>query len=476
MAKIFKPSKQLKSRKHASAAKQLGHFTGQVENYDLQLKGIVTNPHGKVAFVPDVLKGETIKVNAVSYTERVIQGELLEIIEPSPHRIEPSCEHYNECGGCQIQYLSNDQQTIEKQVALQQLMTKALGADEQVWQPPIQSPAWQYRRAARVVTWLNKGKEAAQGPAIKLGFRGKKSKSVVNVLTCPILEKPLINIINALQDALNANGTKNESLVPGLFESNEQLVKNLTHFQLFSLGHYCAVVVRAANIKDAKQLMFLQSIAEQLDFHLIAEYDNNEFEVLRAHNKANGLQLEYQADQLRFEFTAKDFIQINASVNEHMIQQAMEWLNPQSDERILDLFSGVGNFTLPLAKRAKHVIGVEGVFNMVKQLKHNAELNQLDNVEAYQADLSQFDEKRPPKWLKPIDKLLLDPARDGALAVMQTIPKLKPKQILYISCNPTTMVRDVKLLKSAGYELKKAGILNMFPNTSHVEAMVLLEK
>ena len=140
------------------------------------------------------------------------------------------------------------------------------------------------------------------------------------------------------------------------------------------------------------------------------------------------------------------------------------------------MFSGVGNFTLPLAKRAKHVIGVEGVFNMVKQLKHNAELNGLTNVEAYQADLSQFDEKRPPKWLKPIDKLLLDPARDGAFAVMQTIPKLKPKQILYISCNPTTMVRDIKLLISAGYQLKKAGILNMFPNTSHVEAMVLLEK
>ena len=471
MAKIFKPSKQLKSRKHASSAKQLGHFTGQVDNYDLQLKGIVSNPHNKVAFVPGVIKGEKVKVNAVSYTERVIQGELLEIIEPSPLRTKPTCQHYDECGGCQVQYLDNDQQTLEKQNALKQLLQKALGTTDDVWAPAIQSPAWGYRRAARLVTWLSKGKEASNGPAIKLGFRTKQSKNVVNLNECPILATPLMPIVEALQAALN-----NQSHFSTKLQSAEERVKALTHFQLFSLDNYNAVVVRLAKLDDIASLDFLLPVAEQLDFHLIAELDNNDFRVLREHKQANGLQLEYQGDELRFEFTAKDFIQINPSVNEKMIEQAMDWLAPEPNERILDLFSGVGNFTLPLAKRAKHVIGVEGVFNMVKQLKHNAELNQLDNVEAYQADLSQFDEKRPPKWLKPIDKLLLDPARDGAFAVMQTIPKLKPKQILYISCNPTTMVRDVKLLKSAGYELKKAGILNMFPNTSHVEAMVLLEK
>ena len=159
-----------------------------------------------------------------------------------------------------------------------------------------------------------------------------------------------------------------------------------------------------------------------------------------------------------------------------MVTQALAWLDLKPEDLVLDLFSGVGNFTLPLAKRVKEVMAVEGVNDMVVRLKKNAELNGLNNVSAHQADLSQLEEKRKPKWLKPIDKLLLDPARDGAFAVVKKIPLLAPKQILYVSCNPATMARDVKHLLSADYRLTKIGLLNMFPHTSHVEAMALLEK
>lgn len=488
MARIFKPSKQLKSRKHASSSKQLGHFVGQVQQYDLQLKGIVSNPHNKVAFVPGVMAGEKVKVNAVSYTDKVIQGEALEILEASSKRIEPECVHFDKCGGCQLQYMSNEQQTIEKHQALKQLLTKACALDDSkdsgIWQAPVESEAFGYRRAARLVTWWS-DKDTGDN-RLQLGFREEKSKHIVDIKECPVLAPGLVNITQKLKAVLIAEPEANA----------------VTHVQLFALPDYTAIVIRITDLNAARTKRkgkvvktplegvtpvtthaipdnlnrALVNFASQENIHLIAELDDQQFKVVRAHSSANELQLQYHADQLKFDFTAKDFIQVNAQVNDKMIEQAMDWLNPSSDDTILDLFSGVGNFTLPLAKRAKHVIGVEGVFNMVKQLKHNAELNSLTNVEAYQADLSQFDEKRPPKWLKPIDKLLLDPARDGAYAVMQTIPKLKPKQILYISCNPTTMVRDIKLLISAGYQLKKAGILNMFPNTSHVEAMVLLEK
>ncbi|QTH63597.1 23S rRNA (uracil(1939)-C(5))-methyltransferase RlmD [Psychrosphaera ytuae] len=488
MARIFKPSKQLKSRKHASSSKQLGHFIGHVDKYDLQLKGIVSNPHNKVAFVPGVMVGEKVKVNAVSYTDKVIQGEIVDILKASEKRIKPQCGHFEKCGGCQLQYMSNEQQTLEKSFALQQLLAKACNLNqsqsEDIWQAPVESDAFGYRRAARLVTWWSD--KPTGDERLQLGFREEKSKQVVDIKECPVLAPDLVDVALKLKATL----------------LKVETATSVTHIQLFSLPNYTAVVVRITDPQSSRAKHkgkvvktplegitpvtthsiptslkeALVDFAEQQDIHLIAELDDQQFDVLRAHLSANQLQLQYQADQLKFDFTAKDFIQVNAEVNDKMIAQAMDWLNPSSEDTILDLFSGVGNFTLPLAKRAKHVIGVEGVFNMVKQLKHNAELNGLTSVEAYQADLSQFDEKRPPKWLKPIDKLLLDPARDGAFAVMQTIPKLKPKQILYISCNPTTMVRDIKLLISAGYQLKKAGILNMFPNTSHVEAMVLLEK
>ena len=150
-------------------------------------------------------------------------------------------------------------------------------------------------------------------------------------------------------------------------------------------------------------------------------------------------------------------------------------LGPTKDDVVLDLFSGVGNFTLPLALQSKQVFAVEGVNNMVLRLQQNAALNQIDNISAHQADLSKLEMKYKPKWLKPIDKLLLDPARDGAFDVVKKIPLLAPNTILYVSCNPSTMVRDIKQLQQSGYKLTKLGLLNMFPHTAHVEAMALLE-
>ena len=454
MAKFFKPTKQLKSRKHASAGKQLAQFNGVAEKYDLSLKSIVSNPHSKVAFVPGLLTGETAKIKPLTYTDKVLQGQIIEIIEESEKRIAPECEHFGTCGGCQLQYLANEDQVTEKENVLKQLMEKQLGSIEGVWQPAITSESWGYRRAARLALWWTGKKK------LTLGFRESKSKHIVDINSCAILAPTLEKIALTIK--------------PTLLEL--ETGQNLTHIQLFDLDDYQCAILRATEVLSLADQQRLIDFAVGLNVHLIVEYSDSRYDVLHQHSAANGEQLHYSTDNVKFEFSPKDFIQVNKAVNDQMVQQAMDWLKPTANDTVLDLFSGVGNFTLPLAKRSKQVIGVEGVSNMVKQLKHNAQLNDLTNVEAYQADLSVFDEKRPPTWLKPIDKLLLDPARDGALAVMQTIPKIKPKQILYISCNPTTMVRDLKILLAADYQLKKAGILNMFPNTAHMEAMVLLEK
>ncbi len=457
MAKFFKPNKQLKSRKHASAAKQLSHFTGKVKGLDLSLKGIVSNPHERIAFVPGVMLGETIKVKPESYTDNVIQGQLIDIIEPSKDRIIPSCQHFENCGGCQLQYARNEWQVTQKETALKELMSRKLGISfedvNQSWQPAIDANPWRYRRAARLSTWFHDNK-------IQLGFREKKSKHIIDINECPVLTQLLEKIAIALKPVLN----------------ELSIGRNATHVQLFDLEGIAVVVIRATETLSPPDLTNLKLFAETHNCHLMVEYNDANFEVIRNHSQFPSSILDYAINELTLQFSPKDFIQVNATVNKAMVAQALEWLVPSKNETILDLFAGVGNFTLPIAKCAKHVIAVEGVQGMVDKIIANAQLNKLTNVEAYQADLSKFDEKRPPEWLKPIDKLLLDPARDGALAVMQTIPKLKPKQILYISCNPITMVRDLKVLIAAGYKLKKAGILNMFPQTSHVEAMVLLEK
>jgi 23S rRNA (uracil1939-C5)-methyltransferase len=158
-----------------------------------------------------------------------------------------------------------------------------------------------------------------------------------------------------------------------------------------------------------------------------------------------------------------------------MVEQALDWLELGPSDTVLDLFCGIGNFTLPLAQRVREVIAVEGVSTMVERLRHNAEINKLDNIQGFQADLSQIEPKKKPKWLTKVDKLLLDPARDGAFDVVKKIPLFAPKQILYVSCNPATMMRDLKELLNSGYRINKIGLINMFPHTSHVEAMALLD-
>ena len=186
--------------------------------------------------------------------------------------------------------------------------------------------------------------------------------------------------------------------------------------------------------------------------------------------------LEYNFEQIFYQFSPSDFIQINDEVNQKMVKQAIDWLQAQKSDRLLDLYCGIGNFTLPFAQRVSQVIAVEGVNDMVKRVRHNAALNQLENVTAYQADLSTISERKKPQWLKPINKLILDPARDGAFELVKKIPLLNPEKILYISCNPATLARDLNEILQNGYKLSKLSIINMFPQTSHAEVMVLLEQ
>lgn len=452
MAKIFKPNVKAKKRKHQSSAKQLPDFVAEMEKYDHELKAISQAKDGRITFVSGAMQGEQVKIRPTQYTDRLIHGYATEILTSSPLRVPPPCPHFADCGGCQLQYMANDTQLSEKQNALNNLLTKRLKLATLPWQPAINSGDSGYRRAARLAVWHEKS------GAITIGFRRQFSKTIVDVNTCHILAPKLTDIVQAFR-----------KLAPNLKQ-----VKHITHLQLFSVVQ-TALIIRATKALDLNDISLLRQFGQDHQTRVIVQNDTNQFEDLDKDSNSAEILLSYQVDDMPLEFQPKDFIQINDEVNQKMVAQALSWLAVNEEDRVLDLFSGVGNFTLPLAKRVKEVFAVEGVNDMVKRLKANAVLNDISNIKAYQADLSQIDDKNKPSWLKPIDKLLLDPARDGAMAVVKKIPILKPKQILYVSCNPATMLRDLEILLSADYHLTKLGLLNMFPHTHHVEAMALLE-
>ena len=456
MAKIFKPSTQSKNRKHKSKAKQLPDFIGKVTGYDHRAKGIIKTDRGQIAFVTGALLGETVKVRPSTYTEKVIEGDSLEIIETSTSRQTPKCEYFGTCGGCQLQYMPVHEQVEAKQQALTGLFEKQLKVKQVPWQSALMGESWHYRRTARLVTWFNKD------GSVTLGFRQAKSKQIVDIDTCPILVESLAQLVTPIKQALS--------------ELNK--AKVISHVQLYHLSNLDVVILRHTSEIGEDDKNALTEFAQQHKLQLLLEGENKTFEQLyhpSPDSETDVNALSYDYDKFTYQFNPNNFIQINQSVNNGMIDQAMDWLAVEKSDTVLDLFSGVGNFTLPLADKSELVFAVEGVNDMVKQIKANAILNKMDNIKAYQADLSKLEEKSKPQWLKPIDKLLLDPARDGAYAVVKKIPLLKPKKILYVSCNPATMVRDLKVLQDADYALTKIGLLNMFPQTSHVEAMALLE-
>ena len=436
----------------------MADFSGCVQHYDHEGKGIIRTESGHVAFIPGVMTGERVKVRPKTYTDRVIHGTALNIECQSDRRIEAKCQHFGDCGGCQLQYMSGEHQIEIKLDALDRLLKTQLKLDSIPWQAPICGPDWGYRRTARLAVWFDAKQQ------LSIGFRQTGSKHIVDINECPVLSPELVVHVLALKPVLSGLNAK----------------QSITHVQVFQLERQSHLILRTLGHLPPEDKVKLSEFSQTQGCQIILEHDKQDFEPLSSSEKQTNTKdeflLGYHLDQLKFQFQPQNFIQINDAVNQQMVTQALAWLDLKPEDLVLDLFSGVGNFTLPLAKRVKEVMAVEGVNDMVVRLKKNAELNGLNNVSAHQADLSQLEEKRKPKWLKPIDKLLLDPARDGAFAVVKKIPLLAPKQILYVSCNPATMARDVKHLLSADYRLTKIGLLNMFPHTSHVEAMALLEK
>ena len=400
----------------------------------------VARHNGKTLFITGFLPTERAEIPLTEDKRQYARGQVKRRLNDSPQRVEPRCPHFGICGGCQQQHASTELQQKSKSSALARLLKHDVSeiiADE----------AWGYRRRARLSLSFQPKTER-----LEMGFRKAGSSDIVDVKHCPVLVPHLEALLPKVRICL----------------SGLEGVRHLGHVELVMANNGPLMVLLHTTPLSKKDREKLEHFSHSHDLALFLAPQS---EILE---QVTGDAPWYASNGLRLTFSPRDFIQVNDGVNQQMVEKALAWLDVQKSDRVLDLFCGMGNFTLPLALKAASVVGVEGVEALVAKGRENAEQNGLQNVTFFHQNLEEDVTQKP--WAKQgFDKILLDPARAGAPGVMARIIKLAPKRVVYVSCNPATLARDSEALISAGYQIRRLAMLDMFPHTGHLESMVLFE-
>ncbi|EKZ5663476.1 23S rRNA (uracil(1939)-C(5))-methyltransferase RlmD [Klebsiella aerogenes] len=401
----------------------------------------VARHQGKALFIPGLLPQEQAEVVLVEDKKQYARAQVKRRLNDSPQRVAPRCPHFGVCGGCQQQHASIELQQQSKRAALSRLMKRDV--DDIIAAEP-----WGYRRRARLS--LNYQPKTQQ---LQMGFRKANSSEIIDVVQCPVLAPQLEALLPAVRECL----------------TSLQSQRQLGHVELVQADNGPLMVLRHTAALTAADKEKLERFSQT---HGLSLYLAPQSEILE---HIRGDEPWYTSDGLRLVFSPRDFIQVNDGVNQKMVRTALAWLDIQPQDRVLDLFCGMGNFTLPLAKAAASVVGVEGVPALVAKGRENAALNELQNVTFFHENLEEDVTRQA--WAKHgFDKILLDPARAGAPGVMAHIIKLAPRRMVYVSCNPATLARDSEALLQAGYRIQRLAMLDMFPHTGHLESIVLFER
>lgn len=414
---------------------------------------------GKKIFVRFALPGETVSAKITQQHRRFDEADVVQVLsQPSPHRTEAFCRYFGQCGGCALQHLDSEQQLQFKQQVLASHLHHFAQITVEQWLPPIRSSQTDYRRRARFgVRWREKQQQ------LVIGFRAAKSNYLIDIEHCPILDRR----ISAQLPALHR-----------LFADLKHK-QAITHIEFSAGDSEIALLLRCVEDLSPQDWQKLKQFARQQHWQLYV-LGNQPQSVQRVDTENAKMRLHYQLPQfaVNLAFSPLDFIQVNADVNRAMVKLACDLLELKAGDRVLDLFCGLGNFSLALARcvgETGQVIAVEGVADMVERGKENARHHQLPQLQFYQQDLTQ--DFSHQSWAKQgFDALVIDPPRTGAQQVMAYIARFSAAKIVYISCNPATLARDAGLLIQQGYRLRKAGIMDMFSHTEHVESIALFEK
>ena len=403
---------------------------------------------GRTVFVEGGMPGEQVVARVVRARSKLIEARLERLILASPERQAPACQHVDLCGGCSLQHMSQQTQLQIKQQALAQQLEHFAGLQPEHWMPALSGAQYGYRQRSRLsVRWDHKTRQ------LQVGFRQRASKALVEVTQCPVLVPELERLLQELPAELQ----------------QLQGCATLGHVELMG-GEQPAMIVRHLQPLSESDIQRLRVLAQRHDMVCYLQSGNE----ASLHSLTDGTtQPSYRLpdQQLAFHFAVGDFTQVNPEINQQMVNQALDWLAVQPGERVLDLFCGIGNFSLPLAQAGAVVTGVEGSAEMVERAAANAHFNHVQQVHFLQTDLSNSLE---PEWLNSeYQAALLDPPRDGAAEITAMLARKRVQRILYVSCNPATLARDAGILSAAGYRLAQVGVMDMFPQTAHVEAMAL---
>ena len=435
---------------------------GRVAALTHEGEGIVRG--GKTVFVAGALPGETIRFRRVRRRRQHDEGRLLEVLEPAPERVQPKCPHFGVCGGCALQHLEPEAQLRAKQAELADNFERLARTTPETWLEPLRGPVWGYRRRARLGAKFvaNKGR-------VIVGFRERLSPYVAAIDRCEVLAPPAGELIEPLS-----------KLLTGL-----SIRERVPQIEVAVADNAVALVLRVLSAPSDQDLEALRSFESAHGVRLYLQPGGlDSVQRLTSGAPAGAadagaeaaLHYKLPAFGVQLEFAPTDFVQINGPINEALVTRAVELLEPARDSTVLDLFCGIGNFTLPLARSAGHVVGVEGDELLVQRAEHNARRNGIANVEFHVADLAKVPQPGA-RWLdRRYTHVLLDPPRAGAREILATVARLAPRRVLYISCHPGSLARDVGILvHDHGFVLRAAGVMDMFPHTTHVESLAVLE-
>ena len=408
---------------------------------------------GKTVFVAGALPGERIQFRRTRRHRQHDDGELLEVLDPSPQRVTPRCAHFGVCGGCALQHLAAPAQLALKETELRETLARVAGVTPARWLAPLAGPQWGYRRRARLGAKFvrNKG-------GVVVGFRERSAPYVAQLLSCEVLAAPAGALIAPLAALLTQLQVREQvpQIEVAVADNATALVlrvlappppADLERLRAFAAGHGVRLFLQPAGLDSVHEL------------------------------EPPGEPLIYRLPQfgVELEFAPTDFIQVNGAVNQALVGEAITLLGLTAESTVLELFCGLGNLTLPLARRARRAVAVEGDAGLIERARANARRNGIANAEFHVADLAVPPAATLPWLREAYTHVLLDPPRSGARAVLAALAALAPQRLLYISCHPGSLARDLGVLvHEHGFTLEAAGVVDMFPHTAHVESLALL--
>lgn len=437
------------------ARKKRGPEQGQIDAVTHDGRGIAA-VDGKKVFVAGALAGEEVRFQRRKRRRNYDEAELLEVVRSSPDRVDAKCAVYGRCGGCAMQHIDVDQQRIIKEQSLRDALERIGKVEPAAWLPALAGDEWHYRRRARLAV-----KDVPGKGRVLVGFRERHAPFITDMARCEVLARPIDSLISDLSEFIGSLSIRARlpQIEVAVAENAVALVfrvldppndDDIARFQEFGGHHDLQVWLQPAGL-DSIYAVWPTSDVPPLVYEL-PDFD------------------------ITIVFTPTDFVQVNGEINRRMVALAVEYLDPGPADRVLDLYCGIGNFSLPLARRSGAVLGIEGDASLVRRARENAAGNELQNAEFRVADLSAIDGSED--WLNAHwDRVLLDPARSGAAKLVGHMRKLGPARIVYVSCHPGTLARDAGVLvREQGYTLESAGIIDMFPHTKHVESVAVFSR